>query len=354
MVTGIFPPDIGGPAIFTFEFSKFLEENKHNVEIITLADSLNSDRKTDINVKRISRNLRILRHLKVIYWALRMGRNADLILVTGLYEEMGVASFFLRKKIIMRIVGDPVWERAKNRGRTKKTIDEFNRGSGAPIIQRHLLTRAINRSAMIVTPSVQLQNLMVDWGIYKPIHIIPNGTKIPSTNINLQSYRAVTVSRLVAWKNIDLAIKIAHNCDFELRIIGDGPLEEELQNTKNNRNVSFLGRKTQEEVNLLLNQSNIFILLSTYEGQSFALTEALAHGMFCIVSNIPGNIQLVSHLKNGFVIDLDDIENSTFELLSLLKTPKVIKEISERARIFAINELDSAKTMNRLMEVTLK
>jgi hypothetical protein len=76
--------------------------------------------------------------------------------------------------------------------------------------------------------------------------------------------------------------------------------------------------------------------------------------MFCIVSNIPGNIQLVSHLKNGFVIDLDDIENSTFELLSLLKTPKVIKEISERARIFAINELDSAKTMNRLMEVTLK
>jgi glycosyltransferase involved in cell wall biosynthesis len=95
---------------------------------------------------------------------------------------------------------------------------------------------------------------------------------------------------------------------------------------------------------------DIFFLLSSYEGQSFALTEALANGLFCVVSDIPGNIQLVSHLQNGFIFKLTDHENSSKELKKVLSDRELVKEISTNARNYALTHLDSKVIFNRIMQ----
>ena len=55
IVTGIYPPDIGGPANFTPEFSEFLTEKGHSVQILTLSDELNHPEESFCNVRRIKR-----------------------------------------------------------------------------------------------------------------------------------------------------------------------------------------------------------------------------------------------------------------------------------------------------------
>ena len=77
-------------------------------------------------MKRIDRNLPIIyRWLKTIFTIYKLGKNKDLIFVNGLGTETTIANIFLKKKIIRKIVGDPVWERAYNKAKISENFDEF-------------------------------------------------------------------------------------------------------------------------------------------------------------------------------------------------------------------------------------
>jgi glycosyltransferase involved in cell wall biosynthesis len=350
IVTGIYPPDIGGPANFTPEISKFLASKGHSTQVLTLSDELNPLGKSESKVRRIQRKGRVIRRLKTVFWIIRYGKSADKILVTGLYEEVGLASLFLNASIVMRIVGDPIWERARNAHSTTENIEEFNKSDSGPTFQRKFLSWAINRGHLCITPSEQLRDFIIRWKITCRIKVIPNGVSIPEITREIPDYRGITVSRLVSWKNVSLVIETAIKCGLPLRIVGDGPLEGQLKSYESDGVIQLLGRKNKVEVSDLLRDSSIFFLLSSYEGQSFALTEALANGLFCVVSDIPGNMQLIKHLENGFVFKLSDQETSTAELGEVLSDKILVNAISARARKYAILNLDSKVIANQLME----
>jgi len=354
IVTGIYPPDIGGPANFTPEFSKFLISKGHSVQILTLSDEAKRTGKSEAKIRRIRRKGRVLRRLKTIFWIIRYGKKADKILVTGLYEEAGVASLLLKTKIIMRIVGDPIWERARNTQSTSQSIEQFNKSGSERTLQRRFLSWAINRGHLCITPSDQLRDFMRGWEIIRPVKVIPNGVLIPKSLSSIRDYRSITISRLVSWKNVSLVIDTAIRCGLPLQIVGDGPLEDQLTVYEPNKLVHFLGRKNRVEVSNLLRESNIFFLLSSYEGQSFALSEALANGLFCIVSEIPGNTQLITHLENGFLYKLSEPENSTTELKKVLSDKFLVKKIAANARKYAISKLDSEVIAKQIMEEITK
>ena len=353
IVTGIYPPDIGGPANFTPEFSKYLTREGHSIHVLTLSDELNHLEDRNFNVRRIRRDGKLFRRIKTIFWILRYGYSADRIVVTGLYEEVGLASLFLKTKIIMRIVGDPIWERAQNTGATKANIEDFNKAGSGRTIQRKLLSWSINQGDLCITPSEQLRDFMHHWGITSKIKVIPNGVVIPDTTAKFSDLQGITVSRLVSWKNVTTVIETAIKCGFPLRVIGDGPLEKQLSTYESNDLIKLLGRKNKSEVTSLLKETNVFFLLSSYEGQSFALTEALANGMLCVVSDIPGNMQLVKHMKNGFIFNLQHQRESTEELIKLLSNRSQVEELASNARNYAVANLDTNVIANRIMyEIT--
>jgi glycosyltransferase involved in cell wall biosynthesis len=190
---------------------------------------------------------------------------------------------------------------------------------------------------------------MIRWGITSNIKVIPNGVLIPETTTKIPDLRGITVSRLVSWKNVNIVIETAIKCGVPLKIIGDGPLETQLSKYETNDLIKLLGRKTKSEVTGLLKESNIFFLLSSYEGQSFALTEALANGMLCVVSDIPGNMQLVKHMENGFIFNLLKQAESTEELIKLLSSRSLVDEIASNARNYAIANLNTNIIANRIM-----
>ena len=127
MTVGIFPPDIGGPATFVPKITKyFQDELKYEIEILTLSDHINLNIKDELSVARINRNLPIIyRWIKTIFTIYKLGKNKDLIFVNGLGTEVTIANFFIKKKVVRKIVGDPVWERAYNKLKTSKSFDDF-------------------------------------------------------------------------------------------------------------------------------------------------------------------------------------------------------------------------------------
>jgi len=89
MVTGIFPPDIGGPATYVPTMSSELVKRGHKVSVVTLSDRLDhDDRSYNFPVHRIRRGLfKPLRLLLTVVRILREGRTAQVLYVNGLYRH---------------------------------------------------------------------------------------------------------------------------------------------------------------------------------------------------------------------------------------------------------------------------
>ena len=79
VITGIFPPDIGGPASYVPLMSSELVRRGHKVSVITLSDSLeNDDRSYSFSVLRIQRSIfKPWRFLRTIAAIVREGRRAQ-------------------------------------------------------------------------------------------------------------------------------------------------------------------------------------------------------------------------------------------------------------------------------------
>ena len=118
MITGIFPPDIGGPATYVPTMAGELVKRGHKITVVTLSDSLDHDDHSYIfPVRRIRRGLfKPLRLLLTVLRILRDGRNAQVLYVNGLYLEAVIANYLLRKPMVQKIVGDWAWERSTNKG----------------------------------------------------------------------------------------------------------------------------------------------------------------------------------------------------------------------------------------------
>nr|HPJ22855.1 glycosyltransferase [Clostridia bacterium] len=124
----------------------------------------------------------------------------------------------------------------------------------------------------------------------------------------------VNVGRLAAQKNQTLLIKafaevsLIHP-DYKLYIYGEGPLRKHLESL-----VNELGLKGRVMMPGIVNDIHermlgceVFVLSSDYEGQSNALLEAMALGMPCIATNLPGHDGIVDK-NNVYLVEIGNQE----------------------------------------------
>jgi glycosyltransferase involved in cell wall biosynthesis len=92
------------------------------------------------------------------------------------------------------------------------------------------------------------------------------------------------------------------------RLLGDGPDREKLESRARDlgitETVEILGRV--DDVPSHLREADIFVLPSLSEGISNALLEAMAHGVPCVASRIPGNADLVIDRETGILFEPRD------------------------------------------------
>ncbi len=352
VTVGIFPPDIGGPATFVPKIAKyFQDELNYEIEILTLSDNKNSNINDNFSVKRIDRNLPIIyRWLKTIFTIYKLGKNKDLIFVNGLGTEATIANIFLKKKIIRKIVGDPVWERAYTKAKISESFDEFQvKNYGFSIsLQKKVRSFSIKKSDIVVTPSQHLKNFILNLGFKNKIEIINNGVFIPEeyTKIFTNDQINITiVSRLVSHKNIEKIIKAISDLNsplINLNIIGDGPELNQLQKisleSNNKDNIIFHGKLNRDEINHIFLNSDIYIQASNYEGLPHSLLEAMSYGIPVLCTPVGECKEILGNEDRGYILDLPVSKNNIKSKISeIIGEKDIANKKGEKGKDF-INE----------------
>ncbi len=352
VTVGIFPPDIGGPATFVPKIAKyFQDELNYEIEILTLSDNKNSNIKDDFSVKRIDRNLPIIyRWLKTIFTIYKLGKNKDLIFVNGLGTEATIANIFLKKKIIRKIVGDPVWERAYSKAKISESFDEFQvKNYGFSIsLQKKVRSFSIKKTDIVVTPSQHLKNFILNLGFKNKIEIINNGVLIPEENTNIftnDQINITIVSRLVSHKNIEKIIKAISDLNsplINLNIIGDGPELNQLQKitleSNNKDNIIFHGKLNRDEIDHIFLNSDIYIQASNYEGLPHSLLEAMSYGIPVLCTPVGECKEILGNEDRGYILDLPVSKNNIKSKINQIIGEKdIANKKGERGKDF-INE----------------
>ena len=83
-LTGIWPPDVGGPATHGPDFARFLVGRGHTVQVVTMGDGEPTERPCEVEV--VSRRLPFpLRYGQVALRGARAARAADVVYATATY-----------------------------------------------------------------------------------------------------------------------------------------------------------------------------------------------------------------------------------------------------------------------------
>jgi len=361
VTVGIFPPDIGGPATFVPKIAKyFQDELNYEIEILTLSDNKNSNINDDFSVKRIDRNLPIIyRWLKTIFTIYKLGKNKDLIFVNGLGTEATVANIFLKKKIIRKIVGDPVWERAYSKAKISESFDEFQvKNYGFSIsLQKKVRSFSIKKSDIVVTPSQHLKNFILNLGFKNKIEIINNGVFIPEENTNIftnDQINITIVSRLVSHKNIKKIIRAISDLNdplIYLNIIGDGPELNQLQKisleSNNKDNIIFHGKLNRDEINHIFLNSDIYIQASNYEGLPHSLLEAMSYGIPVLCTPVGECKEILGNEDRGYILDLPVSKNNIKSKISeIIGEKNIANKKSEKGKAFVTEKYNLTNSFN--------
>jgi glycosyltransferase involved in cell wall biosynthesis len=201
--------------------------------------------------------------------------------------------------------------------------------SGIRFIEK-IAVRRVDRIA-VVSQSLQ-DYLRKEYGLAS--EVLPNAVEplvpVPagafSARLGLAPRKFILFAgRLVREKALHDLIQAykASGTDMKLVIAGESrhgtSYEREIRAMAQNTGTLFAGLLTREQLQELYSNAALFVLPSYVEGRSMALLEALAHRTPVLVSDIPENLELVSHepctFKAGDVVDL------TARLSQLLRKP---------------------------------
>ena len=372
VTVGIFPPDIGGPATFVPKIAKyFQDELKYEIEILTLSDHISLNIKDELSVERINRNLPIIyRWIKTIFTIYKLGKNKDLIFVNGLGTEVTIANFFIKKKVVRKIVGDPVWERAYNKLKTSKSFDDFQEENNGISIsfQKKIRNFSIKNSDIIITPSHHLKNFILNLGFKNKIQNISNGVNIPVEGSKIFQHDQInitTVSRLVTHKNINKIIEAVSDLNnplINLNIVGEGPELDKLKtislNSNNKNNIIFHGKLKREDINHVFLNSDIYIQASNYEGLPHSFLEAMSFGIPVLSTPVGECKEILKNEEIGYMLDLPVTKESIKSKIVEIISQKDIANIKgQKGRDFVFEKYDFKNTLKlykNLFEKLLK
>ena len=327
IATGIFPPDIGGPATYTRLILDRLPSD-FDVKVVTYGEKQPEDNEKIFRVFR--RWPKGLRHLLYFLKVLQLCRGADIIFAQDLVSAglpAMLAAKILRKKFIVKIVGDYAWEQGFQRFGVQELPDVFQENHYGFLVESlRLIQKFVSKSAdYIITPSFYLKKIVSGWGIKEnKIKVIYNAVNLPDINYSKEQAR----KELMLDINSKIILSIGRNVPwkgFEKLADAEDELKKEIPYIK----LVIIGQKEKlprEAIFKNLKAADAFVLNTGYEGLSHQILEAMAVGVPIVTTNVGGNPELIQDGKNGLLIQYNNPE-----------------ELKEAIKKILLNKVDTAK-----------
>lgn len=344
LATGIYPPQIGGPATYSKLIYDELPKRGIDVDIASFGDFILKPK--------------IIRHFLYFLELIKKGQDVDFIYAqdpVSVGLPALIASQILKKKFILKIVGDYAWEQGVQRFGVKDNLDDFSKSYQKHSVQVKTLKKVEKYVAdgadLIITPSNYLKTVISNWGVdSKKIKVVYNGFRfdeIKTTKVslrkkyNLHGTILISIGRLVPWKGfsglVDMMVNLKKEIpDSILLIAGDGPDMEGLKSQVTGHNlqdsVIFLGRLDQKILFEYIKASDLFVLNTHYEGFSHQILETMALGTPIITTDVGGNPEAIKNNETGVLVAYNDVEALKTKAIDLIRNPNVTGSMVRKAK----------------------
>ena len=276
--------------------------------------------------------------VSLLWYLWRRRADYDLIHVHGFnYHTFAavLAGRWFKRKVVAKLA---------NSGRASD-IMKMRQNQKLPLT-RYMLPLALQCDRFVALNKTVVEELTAAGVPPQKIVALTNGVEIDQiaakSCYRLHSpARLVYVGRFHKQKGVDVLLKAFHQLLQQypagaicLELLGDGPLRKDLlalaEGLGIRQQVSFLGQTDQ--VLGRLRQADIFVLPSRAEGISNALLEAMAVGLPAVVSNVPGNVDVIAHAHNGLLFAADDPDALAGRLKTLLDQADLRARLGRAAR----------------------
>ena len=316
-MSGIWPPDVGGPASHAPEVAAGLTERGHAVEVVTTASGPPAAQ--PYRVRYVSRSLPTgARHAAVSALVARAARGADVVYATSMLGRTTLGAAFSHAPLVMKIAGDPAYERSLRRGWYTGTLADFQRAELGPraAVLRRWRTVTAARPVQLVCPSAFLRDIVLAWGVApERVAVVPNAApalpQLPSREAARERFGADSptvafAGRLTAAKALDVAFDALAQVDgVTLLVAGDGEERSRLA-ARAPANVRLLGSLDRRGVLELFRAADAALLSSAWENFPHALVEALAVGTPVLATSVGGIPEIVVDGENGLLVPAGD------------------------------------------------
>jgi len=323
IVSGIWPPDVGGPASHAPDVAEFLSARGYRVEVVITADA--EPLPESYPVRFTPRRLPVgVRHAHSLALIARRARHVDAIYTTGLFARTGMAAFLARRPFVMKLTGDPAFERLQARGVVAGDIAAFQRDRGGSLSTRalrRLRDWVVRRADHVFTPSSYLRDLVVSWGLDPArVSVMPNPAPVtlPSQprdelrrRLGVEGDTLAFAGRLTAQKSLSVLLDaVAATPDVSLIVAGDGEEREKLvagiARLGLGDRVRLLGPVTRDGVLELFAAADASILSSGWENFPHSVVESLVVGTPVIATRAGGVAEVVEDGRNGLLVPVGD------------------------------------------------
>ena len=242
VVTGIYPPEIGGTASYAAKLKEILSAGEWVVEVLSFAEKSQSDGGT----YRISRRFPTgIRHILAFLRALPLVCKSDAVILLDHFSmgfPVSLATFICRRPYILRIGGDFLWESHVEMKRAQITLQAFYESLRPTNKERIIfyLARFVMRGAALIAFSTEWQRriFLSPYGIEEDrTAVLQNAVEAGTSTAHAQKTQSeiIYAGRFLFLKNLRRAMlafrefKIAQGGALKMRLIGEGPEERQLK-----------------------------------------------------------------------------------------------------------------------------
>lgn len=340
IATGLYPPEIGGPATFAAFFEKELKEKGIPCTVVPFN-----------SVRHLPK---VIRHIAYFIRVLRATKRGSIVLALD-PVSVGLPALFAARfrgaAFYLRAGGDYAWEQAVQRWGFKGLPEEFPGDTPLPLMGRLLVWAeryVARRARRILTQSGHLASIVARWGVAREhIVVIPNGVARPSLPPR-EKLRdefgwgsgpvVVSAGRFVPWKGfralMDAVASLKSDFpDIRLCIAGGGPEEKTLRThaVMLSTRTEFLGSLSKDALAHVIHAADVFVLNTRYEGFSHQIAEAFVLGTPVVTTDIGGNKDLAKNEKTALTVSFDDVPALAGAIRRLLSDRQLARRIADGA-----------------------
>jgi glycosyltransferase involved in cell wall biosynthesis len=332
----------GGTQIFIERFYLLMKNEIELKSIVVNDEIFKRLRDMGAQVSKIKFNkFKILGHLNAFLKLLRIAIHykPDVIILNGQGESY--FTFFLRllgSKII-------IFQHSDLAISEKNFLKHF-----IYICQIHFFSHAV--IALTNTAANQLKKKLSSNKIW----VISNWIDIKQSEITFEkttdTFKLLYVGRIdnKDKRVFDLVEAVADVQDIHLKIVGNGPdfltLTEKCKYIKNIELAGF-----QNNVTSFYYSSDLFILPSSYEACPLVILEAMAHGVPCLLSDIPTLKEMGSYGRCAVFFKMGDCDDLRNKILEMKNNPSLLIKNKKEAYRKLEQEHSAETSRNKYLEL---